>query len=456
MQFKILECLNRFRINKCTEIILSCGEQNFGNCGTINLKSLSCLQSYIKVPTLINLPNKRWINLCAGALGGGCIASDGEFFLWGANDEGNLGVCKKITQYFIPNFTKLPNYHIIQEVKQIEMGGCHTVMIDQKGNVWSAGTFRNQGKIGHHLNLKTKKTVLKQETFFNIRHYEDTNKQIKKLPSIIRLSSGNNHFLMLDENCYVWEMGITKLGQRISERIEKEYLKPRRMILKIRKISFNLKRFEFRAKDIICGTHFNLVLSQDGQIYSWGQNNWFQTGHINKLTKIDIDTNWYRTVIDKPKKISFSKKIMIISMAGGEHYAIALDNQGNVWSWGRNASKTLGRKTRKIINNIDNFTRESIPNKKPLKVKNIPKIKKISARETHWFALTINGELLVFGLNSNYKTGLGLENGEACGNSVFDNRNNYKYKLINIVCGCLHSTFHLMKKYRTRKPKRYK
>merc|ERR1712166_1320034 len=146
------------------------------------------------VPTIINLPKKRWINFCAGALGGGCVASDGQFFLWGANDEGNLGICKRITQYFIPNNIKLPSHHLIQEVRQIQMGGCHTVLIDQRGNLWSAGTFKNQDKVGHHLNLKTKEIVFKQESFYQIKHYEDGNRQIKRLPPIIRLSSGNNHF----------------------------------------------------------------------------------------------------------------------------------------------------------------------------------------------------------------------------------------------------------------------
>jgi len=120
-------------------------------------------------------------------------------------------------------------------------------------------------------------------------------------------------------------------------------------------------------------------------------------------------------------------------MAGGEHYGIALDSRGSIWSWGRNASRTLGRETElsKSYKNI--YEMEPYPSRYAKKIYNIPKIKKISAKESHWFALTINGELLVFGLNSSYKTGLGLRIGETSGNIVFDSRNmdNVKYIIVN-------------------------
>jgi len=108
-------------------------------------------------------------------------------------------------------------------------------------------------------------------------------------------------------------MGITKLGQRISGRVEEKYLQPKRTNLLFNKILLDLKKIEFRAKDIVCGTHFNLILTQNGQLYSWGQNNWFQTGHINESKCSEIDVFAYKTVVDKPKKIMFPEKRKVIS-----------------------------------------------------------------------------------------------------------------------------------------------
>eukprot|EP01084_Bolivina_argentea_P192177 329975_1 len=102
-----------------------------------------------------------------------------------------------------------------------------------------------------------------------------------KLPLIDHISSALNHFLMLDKNGDMWAMGITKLGQRTSSRNSGRYLNPR-LVSVINRGRRRRQNKRMRFKKIACGVHHNVAISNDGDLYSWGQNMWLQCGHNKK------------------------------------------------------------------------------------------------------------------------------------------------------------------------------
>jgi len=275
--------------------------------------------------------------------------------------------------------------------------------------------------------------VKDQSTFIQLQYISSIGTDIQsqpELPPIVDIQSGVNHFLMLDNDGKIWEMGITSLGQRVSQRLQKNYLIPRRS-------PFLSSQSSLHFTHICCGSYFNLAISRTGNLYTWGQNNWLQCG---------IATKNEGEGVDLPTKGEFADDIKVKSVAAGEHFAIALDQHGHVWSWGRNASRTLGRETeippRELSQNFDN---EALPDL-PQQVPNLPKIKSVCAGSSHWFALTFSNRLLVYGINTEFRTGIGEETEPTTYDptTVFDQRNLLEhFEVIAAVGGCQHSLFHL-------------
>jgi alpha-tubulin suppressor-like RCC1 family protein len=82
--------------------------------------------------------------------------------------------------------------------------------------------------------------------------------------------------------------------------------------------------------DICCGFGHSLVLTTFGEVYSWGSNNFGQIGNEcndNQITPFKV--NGFR-----------GKKVSMISC--GSHHSLALTECGQVYSWGRNEFGQLG------------------------------------------------------------------------------------------------------------------
>ncbi|MFM7858252.1 MAG: hypothetical protein ACKO96_41640, partial [Flammeovirgaceae bacterium] len=83
--------------------------------------------------------------------------------------------------------------------------------------------------------------------------------------------------------------------------------------------------FKLKEEEIIsikAGWEFNLALSKDGSIFSWGNNESGQCGLDNSSP-----------VIFNPARIESLKNVKMIS-CGNEH-ALALNEKNEVYSWGR-------------------------------------------------------------------------------------------------------------------------
>src|SRR5690606_21135150 len=118
--------------------------------------------------------------------------------------------------------------------------------------------------------------------------------------------------------------------------------------------------------------------SNEGDLYSWGQNIFLQCGHPSNI-------NNYNNTIDYPQKVIFhnggdnndldkncekylspidnkNNKIKIKSIYAGTHFSILEDTNNNIWSFGRNECYQLGRYTKCENNNNNNLIKqESLP-----------------------------------------------------------------------------------------------
>ncbi|MES1915934.1 MAG: hypothetical protein MHM6MM_007811 [Cercozoa sp. M6MM] len=141
------------------------------------------------------------------------------------------------------------------------------------------------------------------------------------------MASGVNHALAIDSLGHLWTWGVPSLGQRVSRRVRHKWLAPRRA---------DVGRLRFDK--VWCGFHSNFALSRDGRLYSWGQNVHMQTGHVNEGAM---------TVIAAPTEVEFAgdSDVEIADVAPASHHTVVLDKQGGVWTFGRNASGELARRT---------------------------------------------------------------------------------------------------------------
>lgn len=78
-----------------------------------------------------------------------------------------------------------------------------------------------------------------------------------------------------------------------------------------------------------CGQQHTLVLTEDGQVWSWGLGVFGQLGHGTLH-----DEKIPRRISDFKHPDFPEKEIKIAAIACGSHHSLALDSDGCVWSWG--------------------------------------------------------------------------------------------------------------------------
>ena len=128
------------------------------------------------------------------------------------------------------------------------------------------------------------------------------------------------------------------------------------------------------------GRDFSTALDSEGNIWTWGGNNYGQLG--NGTTNAN----------GNPKKLDTEKKFTHISSQ--EYNSIALDEDGNIWVWGKNDKTSFG----------DNVTNQS---NKPVQITNNIEFSQISAGNAHYAAIDTEGNLWTWGYNHFGQLGTG-------------------------------------------------
>jgi hypothetical protein len=101
---------------------------------------------------------------------------------------------------------------------------------------------------------------------------------------------------------------------------------------------------------VSAGEYFSLALTRDGDVYAWGSNQYGQLGIGNSINQ------W------KPVKITAFNDIFITKIDAGKDHAIALSFEKVVYTWGRNDDGQLGdgTTTDRSWPDLLNFSRDVI------------------------------------------------------------------------------------------------
>ena len=305
------------------------------------------------------------IDISAGTDHSIALKDDGTVWIWGANDDGQLGngtTVDKITPIKVPNLTN---------VVEISAGWSYTHIVKSDGSVWAWGRGTS-GELGIGATIQSLIPI--QVVGVGGTGY---------LGNIVDISTGEQHVLALknDGTVYSWGMGASgRLGTdaTVNSNTPLKVVNETNTgdLLNIQKIS--------------AGYNHSMALAQDGSLYVWGNNDIGQLGIGSYNTK------------NKPYKMISLTNVKEISAGIGFSMAVKVD--GTLWSWGGNTEGELG---------IGNYTDKNNPNQ----VLNedgtsfISNVTSISAANLHSLATTTNGSVFSWGDASSGKLGNGINTG---------------------------------------------
>jgi alpha-tubulin suppressor-like RCC1 family protein len=132
---------------------------------------------------------------------------------------------------------------------------------------------------------------------------------------------------------------------------------------------------------VACGNTSVALLTEKGNVYTYGENGFGQLGLGSAVDKQAVPTK-----VDLPAPV--------VSLASGSHHVLAVTEEGELWAWGRNDDGKLG------IGEFQN--NKNMPVLTPLK-----NVIQAFAGSHHSMALTQEGALYSFGWNQYGNLGTG-------------------------------------------------
>ncbi len=290
----------------------------------------------------------KFVDISAGGDRMIALDEDGNIWAWGDNDRNlsNLGdVDKSVIPVMFENNLKF---------KKIATGNCVAFAIDENDNLytWGINNFGQFGEGGRPANEGVTIHQVKDDTKFKDIAVDD-------------------HTLALDINGGLWVsgnnswggLGIGTSGSRTSI------------------TSFIRIKEDTTFASVKSGSFQSLAIDSDGNLWAWGAarsgcsadlyspyqvsagTKFVFTSGLNGIAyAIDVYGNLYefQSSCDGPAKSSLTKIVdgtKFVDVAYGEssytsdNFTLALDVDGNLWTWGRNSYGQLGNGTTRTVSN---------------------------------------------------------------------------------------------------------
>ncbi|CRH00247.1 UVB-resistance protein UVR8 homologue, putative [Plasmodium relictum] len=265
------------------------------------------------------------------------------------------------------------------------------------------------------------------DSIFSSVKVGEINKMPVKIPNfenanIEKLSAGCNHAAFIVDG-KIFTYGLNDKGQLGRQLDENEKQKNYSLIPKEVDISNNVK-----FKNVSCGFKHTLAIDENNDLYSWGWGGNFFKG-ANGLGQGNKEN------VTSPKKVESFKNedTEFVNICCGDQHSLALTKNGKVYGCGRGEFGRLGRGNhgdQLFFEEIEFFTSNNII------------IKDICCGHSFSAALSINGELYVWGRNDYGQLGIENSIGDLYSHEVYPNKVKYfeieNIKIKSIACGDNH------------------
>lgn len=260
----------------------------------------------------------KFINVACGWDFSCGVTDDNFLFVWGSNNNGELGLPKD----HFPEVVKPVRLQV--NACAVSMGLRHSAIINSKRQVWITGC-------GRHGQLGLGPEIVSSDRF----------QWVPKVGKISHIACGQNHttaWCSDEKALYVW--GDNRHGQLL---LDKEKYKK---IFTPQKIDIDVKN---DVKKLLSGWTNTLLWLENGTIFTWGRNNYGQLGtqdcFSGKLVQINLPGLYFKMYICTKVIFYFCEFIMcndipdnkpVKDIALGSEHTICLMEDNSVWAWGWN------------------------------------------------------------------------------------------------------------------------
>ncbi|MCJ1363089.1 hypothetical protein MMC16_002195 [Acarospora aff. strigata] len=386
--------------------IYVCGEGSSGELGLGTAKNAVDVKRPRLNPNL-SADTVGVVQIAVGGMHCAALTHDNKILTWGVNDQGALGRdtnweggLKDIDddksdaseesdsglnpKESIPTAIASDAFPEGTVFVEVAAGDSTTFALTDDGNVYGWGTFRsNEGILG----------------FTAKSHVQRTPMHLPTLKKITHLVCGGNHVLALDQkgNVLAWGSGQqNQLGRRVIERTRMNGLVPREFGLPRGKITY-----------IEAGAYHSFAIDKAGRVWSWGLNNYGETGIAEGAGEDDA-------VVLKPTLVPSLADKHVVGLKGGVHHSVAVTADGACLAWGRVDGYQMGIPL-DALNADPNIVLDERDHARILKVPTpIPALAHehvvfVTAGSDHSLALTKDGKAYSWGFSATYQTGQGSD-----------------------------------------------
>ncbi|WP_232353188.1 InlB B-repeat-containing protein, partial [Bifidobacterium asteroides] len=255
------------------------------------------------------------------------VGSDGNAYAWGGNVYGQIGDGKTTQQTTPVMVLKPAGVPADFTYVQVSAGYSHSLAVGSDGYVYAWGR-NNYGQLGNNATNDSSVPVRVRDP----SSPTDENKGLKA----IQVSAGAYHSLAIDSDGYVYAWGGNFDGQLGNNTIG-DYSTPNPLPVHVRDPSSPTDENKgLKAIQVSAGAFHSIAVGSDGYVYTWGFNYWGQIGNnisgFNKYSSVPV------LVQDTDK----NKGLKAIQVSAGGDHSLAIDEDGKTWSWGRNDHGELG------------------------------------------------------------------------------------------------------------------
>ncbi|WP_259465344.1 InlB B-repeat-containing protein [Bifidobacterium sp. wkB344] len=263
------------------------------------------------------------------------VGSDGNAYAWGNNYYDQLGDGTRDDKH-APVMVRKPDRKTYPDLPedftylQVSAGGDHSLALGSDGNVYAWGN-NDHGQLGNGTTT---------ERHAPVRVKTPDRSTYPDLPedfTYLQVSAGALHSLALgsDGNVYAWgDNGNGKLGNGTTT----NRYTPVRVKTPDSKTYPDLPK-DFTYLQVSAGSTHSLALGSDGNVYTWGYNQYGQLGDGTtsiRSAPVRVKTPDSKTYPDLPKDFTY------LQVSAGSTHSLALGSDGNAYAWGDNNRGRLG------------------------------------------------------------------------------------------------------------------
>ncbi len=168
----------------------------------------------------------------------------------------------------------------------------------------------------------------------------------KVASSIQKVSAGQNHCIALNSSGKLLTWGSATSGKLGNGSTSGTVTSPTQL------------NVSTTFKEISAGYSHSIAIDKDGYLWSWGSASSGKLGNNNTSTTVKVPTK----VPNMPSNIKFTK------ISAGYDHNLAIDTNGNIWSWGANTKGQLGRGFK--VANLNNLNTRRVTSRAGITITN--------------------------------------------------------------------------------------